>query len=565
MPPDRGRASKACASCRKQKTRCYESSRPRGPCLRCERLNQRCSFIQDTVEETPASAETSIDARLERLEKIVTRLLDRLGEDTSEVGGSPQQPDSHNHPAPATANAGDLTTKIDSFAAPVIVIRDLAADTGIGPPTTSQTASIEDLVPSDIALELITIFLEHYGRWVLFDPDENPSILLERVSKSPLLLCACCLIAVRHTSQDIAANLALKLYENARSLVQSALLASPQSIEFFQAVLILCMWSTTVGQVPLSIDSWLLSGFALQHCHSSPLFSDIIDPAATPEFDKLTSQRWFLWNHICLVHLHYCVGTSRRSMLQDWHIGRCRSIITSDRATNYELRMVAEVHLYDRVYKLLAERVDIPQSLASLQAWQNDWQFVLEQPRAQFLMMGLHFSHLLLYDRSLKSKSARAQGSIVADMVTNATAIIRLAMETVDEQTKHLTDHIYHMITFSAIVICRLIDSEQQTTIANVMELDELISSLVQWLHSVGLPCHAAHTFGTIISQVQHKSRPEVASIPAVGETNDILNEDFTRYYFPEFLGVEATPNGGWDLSNFAFFPQDYSLPDGIN
>lgn len=46
MPPDRGRASRACESCRKQKTRCYESGVSGRPCFRCERLRQRCSFVQ---------------------------------------------------------------------------------------------------------------------------------------------------------------------------------------------------------------------------------------------------------------------------------------------------------------------------------------------------------------------------------------------------------------------------------------------------------------------------------------------------------------------------------------
>lgn len=221
-------------------------------------------------------------------------------------------------------------------------------------------------------------FSEHYGRWVLFDPDDDTHSLLSRVRKSPLLFCACCLIAVRHTSQDIAASLAPKLYESARSLVQSALLVSPQPIEFFQAVIILCMWSTTVGQVPLSIDSWLLSGFSLQHCQSSSLFSVVANPSsAASEIDKPALNIWFLWNHICLVHLHYCVGTSRRSMLQDWHITRCRAIVDSDRATNYELRMVAEIHLYRTVYDLLAGPTDISQSVTGLLTWRKEWQFVL--------------------------------------------------------------------------------------------------------------------------------------------------------------------------------------------
>jgi Fungal Zn(2)-Cys(6) binuclear cluster domain len=44
MPPDRGRASKACAACRKIKTRCYESNINGKACLRCERLRVPCSL-----------------------------------------------------------------------------------------------------------------------------------------------------------------------------------------------------------------------------------------------------------------------------------------------------------------------------------------------------------------------------------------------------------------------------------------------------------------------------------------------------------------------------------------
>lgn len=46
MPPDRGRASRACSACRKQKTRCYESARG-SACLRCERIGQHCSLEVD--------------------------------------------------------------------------------------------------------------------------------------------------------------------------------------------------------------------------------------------------------------------------------------------------------------------------------------------------------------------------------------------------------------------------------------------------------------------------------------------------------------------------------------
>lgn len=88
-------------------------------------------------------------------------------------------------------------------------------------------------------------------------------------------------------------------------LVSSSLLIVPQPIEFFQAVLILSLWSTTIGQVPLSVDSWLLTGYALQQALASPEFAEVFRttsdiPAAISRIDV-----WCLWNHICLAHLQY--------------------------------------------------------------------------------------------------------------------------------------------------------------------------------------------------------------------------------------------------------------------
>jgi hypothetical protein len=113
------------------------------------------------------------------------------------------------------------------------------------------------------------------------------------------------LIAVRHTTQELALRLAPQLFERAKALISTTLLTVPQSMEFFQASLILSMWSTTVGQVPLSIDSWLLSGFALQHCLSSRLFEHIARAGHPSSCTKRELDQWCIWNHLCLVHLQY--------------------------------------------------------------------------------------------------------------------------------------------------------------------------------------------------------------------------------------------------------------------
>jgi hypothetical protein len=128
--------------------------------------------------------------------------------------------------------------------------------------------------------------------------------MLSELRKSNLLLCAICLIAVRHSSLELATRIAPTLFERAKAELSRALLMAPQTLQYFQATLILCMWSTTAGQVPLSIDSWLLSGFALQHCLSSNVFKPITTRRGrAPGSSRQLFNLWSIWNHLCLVHL----------------------------------------------------------------------------------------------------------------------------------------------------------------------------------------------------------------------------------------------------------------------
>lgn len=146
-------------------------------------------------------------------------------------------------------------------------------------------------------------FHTHYGRWTRFPEDITVKELLPIVRKSPLLICSIFLIAVRHTTQDLADQLAPKLFEESKRLITASLLEVPQTIEFFQAVLILSFWSTTVGQVPLSIDSWLLTGYAIQQALASPCFAEVMRSSSYQPTDNVVFDAWCLWNHLCVVHL----------------------------------------------------------------------------------------------------------------------------------------------------------------------------------------------------------------------------------------------------------------------
>jgi hypothetical protein len=124
-----------------------------------------------------------------------------------------------------------------------------------------------------------------------------------------------------------------------------------------------------------------------------------------------------------------------------------------------------------------------------------------DQPRSQFLQMGFHFAQLLVYDKALKSRSAAVRESRIMEMTRLSAAIMQLALDTADFRTRHLSDHIYHMITFAAVTLCRLLHmyEDQLASSHNIMELDAIVLTLVTWLHSIGLPCHIAHTLGDVV------------------------------------------------------------------
>lgn len=145
-------------------------------------------------------------------------------------------------------------------------------------------------------------FRTHYGRWISLPSGTASRAAMLPITQSPLLLCSIYLIAVRHTTQDLANVLAPNLFQEAKTLLANSLLITPQTEEFFQAVIVLSLWSTTIGQVPLSIDGWLITSYALQQGLVSPAFAEIAGQThRQPSSAKSSSQN--LWVHLCLAHL----------------------------------------------------------------------------------------------------------------------------------------------------------------------------------------------------------------------------------------------------------------------
>ena len=252
----------------------------------------------------------------------------------------------------------------------------------------------------------------------------------------------------------------------------------------------------------------------------------------------------------------YCVGTRRQTMLTQEHVDKCQIPLENGRFKNYEARMVAEVKLYWVIYTKCCpqdHQVDLSNAKLSLHKWKEDWTSLfgalfhsktsnlcplqstdqsLDEPRSQFLQMGFHFAHLLAYYQSARSPQALLDGSIILEMIDVSSNIIHLAIDTTDDRTRHLTDHIYHVVTFSALTLCRLAhtyDAQLRVADVDVNELDDLIMKLITWLRSIGLPCHAAHLLSDVVSSQFQKLRLKGQSIPANLEYNSAPDrQDYT-------------------------------------
>ncbi|KAK7413175.1 hypothetical protein QQX98_007954 [Neonectria punicea] len=217
--------------------------------------------------------------------------------------------------------------------------------------------------------------------------------------------------------------------------------------------------------------------------------------------------------------------------------------------------MAAEVELYWIIYnKCGRPQIDLEDTKFALQKWQREWTGLYHGPRSQFLQMGFHFAHLLATCQSLKSPKSVMHNSTLEDMIRHSKAIINLAVDTADERTRHLTDHIYHIITFSALTLCRIVrtyESKLRAVNFDISSIENLIFNLIDWLKTIGLPCHAAHILGDIVTAQFKKLRPDfytrtvTTSSSLVGDNavgfpiEDVSLPSDISFFYPDFIGSE--------------------------
>lgn len=157
------------------------------------------------------------------------------------------------------------------------------------------------------------------------------------------------------------------------------------------------------------------------------------------------------------------------------------------------------------------------------------------QPRAQFLQMGYYFGLLLTLTRSIRSKRGSVSTNL-DDLIRLITSVLHLVIETVDERTQYLTDHVYHVVVFCALTLCQILSKHEALLQIShdVSALESLLLSTVDWLKSIGTASHITHLLARVIESQYRKARPEqrmveVTTIP----TPDMADSMFA---YPDYL-----------------------------
>lgn len=224
---------------------------------------------------------------------------------------------------------------------------------------------------------------------------------------------------------------------------------------------------------------------------------------------------------------------------------------------NFAARMMAELRLYGIIYgSTVATHTDWSKSQAILQEWRQDHAHLLAGPRHQFLEMSWAFAQMLLHERAMPSRGSphAVRESTINELVILSLKICNVAQETSDDRTAYLSDHIYHMIAFAALTMCRLL-SKHEDLIHHQGDYNQLDRHLMQtatWLKSVGSSRHVAGIMSDLISSTHRKLRPEAyARIhPSSVEFSQLSREATpSRSDLPEFLWMYDADGVDWNIN----------------
>ncbi|CCH41997.1 hypothetical protein BN7_1536 [Wickerhamomyces ciferrii] len=401
------RAAKACAACRRQKTRCFPSND--GPsCLRCQSLSKPCSFITDGgpnnggngggggtngnsegprllpgghaivggIKRTVSEAGFDIDfGALDQNVKTILSILQSKNEVPKIIENNEQVEQEEEEEEPIDDNTSIsipsfqtspfnfLMNSISKQSLPNSIKSIMNPESITSKPQTQENVISLGIISQTDAQLLIDRFKNHYSRWISLPNNISSNEFIENLTEnSPLFLTTIITTALRYhhpgnnsSSQPLRQALKTQLR---KELINLIIQQNLKNLDDLKALVIISVYgySLTLDNPDSTessniIDPWIISGIAIQKFLSYDIKTQLLnlDKLSTDQFsislDEENSKlsNFRIWNHIALVHLVNCVFTSRSCLLDEIRLDQTRKSLDLSQATNFDGRIVSEI------------------------------------------------------------------------------------------------------------------------------------------------------------------------------------------------------------------------------
>ncbi|KAJ7084061.1 hypothetical protein B0H15DRAFT_849935 [Mycena belliarum] len=340
--PKRTKASQACTSCRRQKSRCEildvrTHGAPTIRCHRCKTLGVECSFetsdlihfLPKASPHTPGSSSADSPASPDQVNRPPPEVYGGLNTLATVASSRPNAEAAPILPLPsrygmlpedllptASTPIWGCTSRVDWTATPMLAILDLVRCPRTGPALEiAHVECLADVLSPPEITSLLEIFETRYSPWICAQPGslQCTNSLLDIVR---------CTIASRHLEPEVRSAIAPQLQKLSEDVFLREVFNPQPSPDSIRALLILSAWTPICGTGAEARDGRLLIASAVSMARNLHLQNESkralglqadlgrLGPEQQRELDEST-RRWRLWMQLALCESMLCMGTGR--------------------------------------------------------------------------------------------------------------------------------------------------------------------------------------------------------------------------------------------------------------
>lgn len=525
------RATKACVSCRKKKTRCFPSDGV--SCSRCKSLNYVCSFEEDAlssgrfetldqtrrwrapnrevfnvVEKDPSNRLLTMHDDIKKILRIVaennrsTGIFEQLESlvDFGDIGPTPtagKTREEHRESMSQTVIPyAHITSPYNILKeSPTNSLLPFCVTSLLNPsiPVHEIDIVLLRLISNTEALGLLNVFVENYGKWILIRPGVSTESLLTQYQKElPLLLDVALLLALRSsTNYGLRKKLSNILTKRVSHSVSKRILNYPATdLHFIMTLLLLSLFGYSLSQPDFIIDPWLYSSIGLSHfitaINYNPLFvnASVSVPDASAQFELLTYMR--IYDHLVVTHLFACIVSGRACLIDRDRLGKIRAKLDIVYAGTFDGKMTAEIYLCNILYDFFLvqyEPLVLKRTEKRLGQWYFNWNYLLVQPMPQMLDFFYHFYSLLMYYHvNFQSFFGIIHQDL--DLEKNEFQLFRNNYELFDSILKNMGQEQVSLMLYSCIrVVCEILTLVSKTNVRDNPDKSEQFEYFSDQIH----------------------------------------------------------------------------------